>query len=50
MELDSLSIYWNHVKKDELFGGLNFGDLAVSVKFNIHGNNISVIYINIYIY
>jgi len=32
MELDSLSIYWNHVKKDELFGGFNLGDLAVSIK------------------
>lgn len=31
MELDSLSIYWNHMKKDQLFGGLNLGDLAVSV-------------------
>jgi len=29
MELDSLSVYWNHVKKDQLFGGLNLGDLAV---------------------
>lgn len=34
MELDSLSIYWNHVKKDELLSGLNLGDLAVSVNFN----------------
>ncbi|RLU23666.1 hypothetical protein DMN91_003872 [Ooceraea biroi] len=31
MELDSLSIYWNHVKKDELFGGLNLGDLAIAM-------------------
>lgn len=31
MELDSLSIYWNHVKKDQLLGGLNLGDLAVSI-------------------
>ncbi|KAL6436334.1 hypothetical protein ACFW04_004699 [Cataglyphis niger] len=31
MELDSLSIYWNHVKKDQLFGGLNLGDLAIAM-------------------
>ncbi|XP_020286741.1 vacuolar protein sorting-associated protein 13D isoform X3 [Pseudomyrmex gracilis] len=31
MELDSLSIYWDHVKKDQLFGGLNLGDLAIAM-------------------
>lgn len=31
MELDSLSVYWNRVKKDQFFGGLNLGDLAVSI-------------------
>ncbi|KMQ93281.1 vacuolar protein sorting-associated protein 13d [Lasius niger] len=31
MELDSLSVYWNHVKKDQLFGGLNLGDLAIAM-------------------
>ncbi|XP_029665286.1 LOW QUALITY PROTEIN: vacuolar protein sorting-associated protein 13D-like [Formica exsecta] len=31
MELDSLSIYWNHVKKDQLLGGLNLGDLAIAM-------------------
>lgn len=37
MELDSLSVYWNHVKKDQLFGGLNLSDLAVrSIDLNAH--------------
>lgn len=37
MELDSLSVYWNHVKKDQLFGGLNLGDLAVrSIELGVH--------------
>lgn len=36
MELDSLSVYWNHVKKDQLFGGLNLGDLAVSIDVCVH--------------
>ncbi|XP_072751576.1 intermembrane lipid transfer protein Vps13D isoform X2 [Anoplolepis gracilipes] len=31
MELDSLSVYWNHVKKDQFFGGLNLGDLAIAM-------------------
>ncbi|XP_014472245.1 PREDICTED: vacuolar protein sorting-associated protein 13D isoform X2 [Dinoponera quadriceps] len=31
MELDSLAIYWNHVKKDQLFSGLNLGDLAIAM-------------------
>ncbi|XP_012530446.2 vacuolar protein sorting-associated protein 13D isoform X2 [Monomorium pharaonis] len=34
MELDSLSVYWNHVKKDQLFGGLNLGDLAIAMSKN----------------
>ncbi|KAL0131079.1 hypothetical protein PUN28_002577 [Cardiocondyla obscurior] len=34
MELDSLSIYWNHVKKDQLFGSLNLGDLAIAMSKN----------------
>ncbi|XP_025991490.2 vacuolar protein sorting-associated protein 13D isoform X1 [Solenopsis invicta] len=34
MELDSLSVYWNHVKKDHLFGGLNLGDLAIAMSKN----------------
>ncbi|XP_024892812.1 vacuolar protein sorting-associated protein 13D isoform X2 [Temnothorax curvispinosus] len=34
MELDSLSIYWDHVKKDQLFGGLNLGDLAIAMSKN----------------
>ncbi|XP_026669305.1 vacuolar protein sorting-associated protein 13D isoform X1 [Ceratina calcarata] len=31
MELDRLSIYWNHLKEDEFFGSLNLGDLAVAM-------------------
>ncbi|XP_076758070.1 vacuolar protein sorting 13D isoform X2 [Xylocopa sonorina] len=31
MELDRLSIYWNHLKKDEFFGSLNLGDLAIAM-------------------
>ncbi|KAL6266404.1 hypothetical protein P5V15_003257 [Pogonomyrmex californicus] len=34
MELDGLSVYWNHVKKDQLFGGLNLGDLAIAMSKN----------------
>lgn len=28
-ELDGLSVYWNHLKKEDLFENLNLGDLAV---------------------
>lgn len=35
MELDKLSIYWNHLKTDEFFGSLNLGDLAVYITFTI---------------
>lgn len=31
MELDRLSIYWNHLKKDEFLGFLNLGDLAIAM-------------------
>ncbi|XP_012135558.1 vacuolar protein sorting 13D isoform X2 [Megachile rotundata] len=31
MELDKLSIYWNHLKKEEFFGSLNLGDLAIAM-------------------
>ncbi|XP_029047151.1 vacuolar protein sorting-associated protein 13D isoform X1 [Osmia bicornis bicornis] len=31
MELDKLSIYWNHLKTDEFFGSLNLGDLAIAM-------------------
>ncbi|CAD1471583.1 unnamed protein product, partial [Heterotrigona itama] len=31
MELDRLSIYWNHLKKDEFLGSLNLGDLAIAM-------------------
>ncbi|KYQ55282.1 Vacuolar protein sorting-associated protein 13D [Trachymyrmex zeteki] len=42
MELDSLSVYWNHVKKDQLFGGLNLGDLAIAMSKNkIHRHILS---------
>ncbi|KYM95934.1 Vacuolar protein sorting-associated protein 13D [Cyphomyrmex costatus] len=42
MELDSLSVYWNHVKKDQLFGDLNLGDLAIAMSKNkIHQHILS---------
>ncbi|XP_043510420.1 vacuolar protein sorting-associated protein 13D isoform X2 [Frieseomelitta varia] len=31
MELDRLSIYWNHLKKDEFLGSLSLGDLAIAM-------------------
>ncbi|XP_053983789.1 intermembrane lipid transfer protein Vps13D isoform X2 [Hylaeus volcanicus] len=31
MELDRLSVYWNHLKSDEFFGSLNLGDLAIAM-------------------
>ncbi|CAK9827070.1 Intermembrane lipid transfer protein Vps13D [Anthophora retusa] len=31
MELDRLSIYWNHLKPNEFFGTLNLGDLAIAM-------------------
>ncbi|XP_015598611.1 vacuolar protein sorting-associated protein 13D isoform X2 [Cephus cinctus] len=31
MELDGLSVYWNHLKKDEFFSNLNLGDLAIAM-------------------
>ncbi|XP_015113187.1 vacuolar protein sorting-associated protein 13D isoform X1 [Diachasma alloeum] len=31
MELDGLSIYWNHLDSSQLFGKLNLGDLAVAM-------------------
>ncbi|XP_043601959.1 vacuolar protein sorting-associated protein 13D isoform X2 [Bombus pyrosoma] len=31
MELDRLSVYWNHMKKDEFLGSLNLGDLAIAM-------------------
>ncbi|XP_046815359.1 vacuolar protein sorting-associated protein 13D isoform X1 [Vespa crabro] len=31
MELDRLSIYWNYVKKEQLFSHLNLGDLAIAM-------------------
>ncbi|XP_033365082.1 vacuolar protein sorting-associated protein 13D isoform X2 [Bombus vosnesenskii] len=37
MELDRLSIYWNHMKKDEFLGSLNLGDLAIAMS---ESNNI----------
>ncbi|XP_071874811.1 vacuolar protein sorting 13D isoform X1 [Bombus fervidus] len=37
MELDKLSIYWNHMKKDEFLGSLNLGDLAIAMS---ESNNI----------
>ncbi|XP_076167518.1 vacuolar protein sorting 13D isoform X3 [Ptiloglossa arizonensis] len=31
MELDRLSVYWNHLKSDEFFGSFNLGDLAIAM-------------------
>ncbi|XP_043480928.1 vacuolar protein sorting-associated protein 13D isoform X1 [Leptopilina heterotoma] len=31
MELDGLSVYWNHLKKEDLFENLNLGDLAIAM-------------------
>lgn len=31
MELDGLSVYWDHLKKEEFLGNLSLGDLAVSI-------------------
>ncbi|KAK0083635.1 hypothetical protein PV325_008476 [Microctonus aethiopoides] len=31
MELDGMSIYWNHLNVDEMFGRLNLGDLAMAM-------------------
>ncbi|XP_032690797.1 vacuolar protein sorting-associated protein 13D isoform X2 [Odontomachus brunneus] len=37
MELDSLAIYWSHIKKDQLFSGLNLGDLAIAMSKSRNG-------------
>ncbi|XP_057336557.1 intermembrane lipid transfer protein Vps13D isoform X1 [Microplitis mediator] len=31
MELDGLSVYWNHLNPDQVFGSLSLGDLAVAM-------------------
>ncbi|KAG7207931.1 hypothetical protein KM043_009519 [Ampulex compressa] len=31
MELDRLSVYWNHLNTDQFFGSLNLGDLAIAM-------------------
>ncbi|XP_033219342.1 vacuolar protein sorting-associated protein 13D isoform X2 [Belonocnema kinseyi] len=31
MELDGLSVYWNHLKDENFFGNLNLGDLAIAM-------------------
>lgn len=31
MELDGMSVYWNHLTKDEMFSNLSLGDLAVAM-------------------
>ncbi|XP_020712491.2 intermembrane lipid transfer protein Vps13D isoform X3 [Athalia rosae] len=31
MELDGLSVYWDHLRKGELLGNLNLGDLAIAM-------------------
>ncbi|XP_046414322.1 vacuolar protein sorting-associated protein 13D isoform X1 [Neodiprion fabricii] len=39
MELGGLSVYWDHVKKEELLGNLNLGDLAIAMSESKKGKH-----------
>ena len=43
MELDGLSVYWNHIKNNRFFGRLNLGDLAVRLVSKDRENSMELV-------